>query len=110
MIAHEAKYTDTMIDILEAQKKHQSGTDEQFHVLAEQLHHLTAKEEVDPNFLGTVAELKAYIETKDQSESIAEHVRLNELNIKRWIIELTLLAKGSQAVTIDFEQRKGREI
>lgn len=74
------------------------------------IENLNENEEIDPNFQGTIDELKVYATTLLEASNLSEHIKLNDLNIKRWIEELNSIMKGSEAITIDYEQRKGREI
>ncbi|UOE93499.1 hypothetical protein [Alkalihalobacillus sp. LMS39] len=105
------KFVDTekMTDILEEQLKTGDGTALQFATLSTEIKRLRFTTDIDPNFTGTFDELETYISTVSQASSAQEHIKLNDLNLKRWIDELHLLMHG-KAVTIDFNQRKGREI
>ncbi|WP_078594989.1 hypothetical protein [Evansella clarkii] len=65
------------------------------------------------NFSGTVEEIHAYTKTALETSSkdkLRTHVEHHHLNLARWLEELDLLKAGGGAVTIDYEQRKGREI
>lgn len=66
--------------------------------------------EFDPNFRGTINELSNYINSGLEQQKNEEEIYLHDLNYKRWIEELELLVHGSSAVTIDYKQRKNRQI
>ncbi|WP_017726528.1 hypothetical protein [Halalkalibacterium ligniniphilum] len=75
------------------------------------LYQILRKEyDIDPNFQGTLDELQLFFKEGQQEEQHEDFIPYYDLNIKRWIEELTLLGNGSKAVTIDYQQRKGREI
>lgn len=85
--------------------------EEQFIALELSLLQLEQKrEKINDNFKGTLDELLAYVTQRSEAPTLTEHTLLNESNIRRWIQELHLLRDGGGAVTIDYEQRKGREI
>ncbi|WP_078555544.1 YtzH-like family protein [Bacillus alkalicellulosilyticus] len=105
------KFVDTekIILILKAQLEAVDSSSDQFSILKDEIEKVVTMEEIDPNFKGTLQEIKSYVSTAANSHSYKEHIKLNDLNIKRWIEELERLMR-SEAVTIDYEQRKGREI
>ncbi|WP_216831809.1 YtzH-like family protein [Alkalihalobacterium elongatum] len=102
--------TKPIIELLETQLKQGVTTLEQCEELQEKISIIRQEEEIDPNFQGTLQELQAYCITVKESNNLSEHVTFNDLNLKRWIEELQLVMTGSEAVTIDYDQRKGREI
>ncbi|WP_026671677.1 hypothetical protein [Alkalihalobacterium bogoriense] len=105
------KFVDTekIITILQEQIKTGDGTPLQFATLKTEIKRIRFTHDIDPNFKGTFDELETYITTNSDANSTQEHIKLNEMNIKRWMDELHLLMHG-KAVTIDYNQRKGREI
>ncbi|OLO40201.1 hypothetical protein BTR23_06795 [Alkalihalophilus pseudofirmus] len=101
--------TTPMIEILQSQLKKGTSSYSHFERLQEEISNVI-KKEIDPNFKGTLQEINVYCKTAKESHNIGEHINLHDLNIKRWLEELHLVMTGSEAVTIDYDQRKGREI
>ena len=65
------------------------------------------------DFEGTFSEIHAFTTTAldfNEREESNKYVESHRLNLSRWLEELSLLADGGGAVTIDYEQRKGREV
>ncbi|MDG5787730.1 YtzH-like family protein [Evansella sp. AB-P1] len=96
--------------LLEQVKSHRTSVEE-FQKL-EQLLKIIEDEEINDNFEGTLQEIRSYIDRcpTPQGRELDEYVNLHRLNISRWIEELSMLNEGGGAVTLDYEQRKGREI
>lgn len=89
----------------------EKSNEEQFTHLERSMKKLNLnKDNINDNFTGTIEEVKVYVSHRPNHDALSEHIRLNSENIKRWIEELQLLHDGGGAVTIDYEQRKGREI
>ncbi|MCR6111698.1 hypothetical protein HXA35_15220 [Bacillus sp. A301a_S52] len=66
--------------------------------------------DLNPNFTGTIQEIHTFADkviTSSQPDDVLHH---HSLNIARWIEEVGLLINGGGKVTIDYEQRKGREV
>ncbi|MEB1807853.1 MAG: hypothetical protein LPK26_11295 [Bacillaceae bacterium] len=101
--------TKPVISILQSQLEKGTTSFSQCEILKNEIS-IIISDEIDPNFKGTLQEILAYCKTIQESEDKIEHIKLNDLNLKRWIEELHLVMKGSEAVTIDYDQRKGREI
>ncbi|RKL66774.1 hypothetical protein CR203_13115 [Salipaludibacillus neizhouensis] len=68
------------------------------------------EESINENFLGTIQEIHTYVDNGRESSNRTELVKHHHLNLSRWVEELQLLNEGGGKVTIDYEQRKGREI
>ncbi|MFV8827627.1 YtzH-like family protein [Alkalihalobacterium sp. APHAB7] len=101
--------TKPIISILQSQLEKGTTSFSQCEDLQEEISKMI-QDDIDPNFKGTLQEILAYCKTIKESEDAMEHIKLNDLNLTRWIEELHLVMKGSEAVTIDYDQRKGREI
>ncbi|MDE5415859.1 YtzH-like family protein [Alkalihalobacterium chitinilyticum] len=101
--------TEPIISILQSQLEKGTTSFSQCENLKNEIS-IIISDEIDPNFKGTLQEILAYCKTIQDSDDTIEHIKLNDLNLKRWIEELHLVMKGSEAVTIDYDQRKGREI
>ncbi|WP_026690713.1 hypothetical protein [Alteribacter aurantiacus] len=67
-------------------------------------------DEINENFEGSIVEMDAFIDERTTSSNLKEHIQLHQMNIARWIEELEMLRDGDGGVTIDYEQREGREI
>ncbi|MCR6095471.1 hypothetical protein HXA34_15155 [Salipaludibacillus agaradhaerens] len=66
--------------------------------------------ELNPNFTGTIQEIHIFADKVITSSHPNDVVHHHSLNIARWIEEVGLLINGGGKVTIDYEQRKGREV
>ncbi|UTR11436.1 hypothetical protein MM300_03645 [Evansella sp. LMS18] len=98
--------------ILKEQLKTKDAGNGQMRELDDLLSSLREKH-FNANFSGTVEEIHAYTKTALETNSkdkLQAHVEHHHLNLSRWLEELNLLKAGGGAVTIDYEQRKGREI
>lgn len=89
--------------ILNEQLQSETGTREQFDELQSFIEEIVKQASVikmDPHYEGTFEELKAYIEDHGESDTLDEHVRVNNENIKRWLEEINIY-NTTQAVTTD---------
>ncbi|UTR15650.1 hypothetical protein MM221_03415 [Salipaludibacillus sp. LMS25] len=66
--------------------------------------------DLNPNFTGTIQEIHIFADKVVTSSHPNDVVYHHSLNIARWIEEVGLLINGGGKVTIDYEQRKGREV
>lgn len=96
-------------DILKEQMEGSNGEVWQFQEI-DRIIHLLPHNEINKNFHGTIEEIHAYVNNITTEQAINEHIHFNETNISRWLEELAMLEDGGGAVTIDYYQRKGREI
>ncbi|MFB5663792.1 hypothetical protein [Alteribacillus sp. HJP-4] len=110
MSQHVYPETEQLIKIITDLLDACNGSEDQFRTMHQELKKLQLGEEIDPNFQGTLSEMEAFIDGRSESNSLQQHVEINELNLKRWRSELQHLQEGAGAVTIDHEQRRGREI
>ncbi|MDQ0254978.1 hypothetical protein J2S74_002360 [Evansella vedderi] len=96
--------------ILLEQREQKAGNIEQFQEMKKIMKQIPS-DQINPNFKGTIDEISAYINHDIRTKNeINEHVKHHTLNISRWQEELSMLRAGGGAVTIDYEQRMGREI
>ncbi|MGJ9382333.1 YtzH-like family protein [Salipaludibacillus sp. CF4.18] len=100
---------DLLQSLLDHQKKTETASIEEFTKMDGVLATLR-EESINENFLGTIQEIHTYVENGRESSNRNELVRHHHLNLSRWVEELHLLNEGGGKVTIDYEQRKGREI
>ncbi|MCD8509976.1 MAG: YtzH-like family protein [Bacillus sp. (in: Bacteria)] len=96
-------------DILKEQQYMLDGEVSQFQEM-NRIIDLLPYEELNKNFHGTIEEINTYVNNLTTNQPIKEHIEVNKPNISRWLEELEMLEDGGGAVTIDYEQRKGREI
>ncbi|WP_280769965.1 YtzH-like family protein [Salipaludibacillus daqingensis] len=95
--------------ILKQQKQKGTATREEFNQLRGIIKVLR-DEKLNENFDGTIQEIHAFIDKADETENLTDLIEHHKLNISRWIEEISLLIDGGGKVTIDYEQRKGREV
>lgn len=95
--------------ILKQVKQKETATNEEFNQLRGIIKVLR-EEKFNENFHGTIQEIHAFIDKADETENLNEFIQLHKLNLSRWVEEISLLIGGGGKVTIDYEQRKGREI
>lgn len=100
---------DLLQSVLKQQKINETASLEEFTKMKGMIEPL--KEElINENFEGTIQEIHVYVMNGLASSNRKELVTHHKLNLARWIEELELLNDGGGQVTIDYEQRKGREI
>lgn len=68
------------------------------------------EEKMNENFDGTIQEIHAFLDNLKDTDKPDDLVVHHKLNISRWLDELQFLEEGGGRVTLDYEQRKGREI
>ncbi|MBU9721073.1 MULTISPECIES: YtzH-like family protein [Bacillaceae] len=99
----------TLKNLLAEQFELKKGTSIHFQTMDEILKALRVQN-INENFTGTLQEIHAYVSEGQFHPNPYAHIQLHKMNIERWVKELELLSVGGGAVTIDYEQRKGREI
>lgn len=95
--------------ILKQQKQKGTATNNEFNQLRGIIKVLR-KEKLNENFHGTIQEIHSFIDKADKTENLNDFIQHHQLNLSRWVEEISLLIDGGGKVTIDYEQRKGREI
>ncbi|PYZ93799.1 hypothetical protein CR194_11675 [Salipaludibacillus keqinensis] len=95
--------------LLKQQKENSGGTKEEFNKI-EGIIKVLREENINENFDGTIQEIHSYVDKSKETDSLDEWVQFHKLNLSRWVEELSLLIDGGGKVTIDYEQRKGREV
>lgn len=68
------------------------------------------EESLNENFEGTIQEIHTFSDKIKETDNPDNLVKHHKLNLSRWTEELGLLIDGGGKVTIDHEQRKGREV
>ena len=68
------------------------------------------EERLNENFHGTIQEIHSFIDKADETENLNDFIEHHQLNLSRWVEEISMLLEGGGKVTIDYEQRKGKEI
>ncbi|WP_416151538.1 YtzH-like family protein [Salipaludibacillus sp. HK11] len=95
--------------ILEQLQQKNEATKDDFNQLKEVAQELRT-DKFNENFHGTIQEIHAFADKSEETNNLNELVQHHGLNLSRWIEEISLLIDGGGKVTIDYEQRKGREV
>jgi len=95
--------------ILKQQLQKGTATNEEFNQLRG-IVKVLREEELNENFQGTLQEIHSFVDKSDDTNNLNEFIQLHKLNLSRWVEELSMLIDGGGKVTIDYEQRKGREV
>ncbi|UCZ52330.1 YtzH-like family protein [Bacillus shivajii] len=98
-----------MISIIDNQERTEKGSERDFQRLVNIIYEFR-NDVYNENFQGTLQEIKAYAQKRKESVTLDEHINNHLHHMSRWKEELTLFLNGGGAVTIDYEQRKGREV
>ncbi|AOM82159.1 hypothetical protein [Salisediminibacterium beveridgei] len=100
---------DQLQKILVIVKENERVTDNQINQI-EGIIKVLREEPLNENFDGTIQEIHSFLDNLKDTKTPDELVTHHKLNLSRWIDELHFLEEGGGAVTLDYEQRKGREI
>lgn len=105
-ISQHIEHLRTLLDLIKTDKTvSKTGIDDM-------ISHLTALEtsSVNENFTGTIEEIRSFADILKDTDSTEDFIMHHKLNLSRWTEELQILEEGSGGVTLDYEQRKGREV
>ncbi|MBU9713736.1 YtzH-like family protein [Evansella tamaricis] len=95
--------------LLKEQKEGKNGTSIYFKKMSDIVKTLRTGT-INDNFKGTLQEIHIYVNDGQFHPNPYSHISHHKLNISRWVEELEMLESGGGAVTIDYDDRKGREI